>query len=166
MKRYPVFLFVFLVICSSLLLAAVRFRALAQNNNPVPTPGIEVRTPRNQRAAELRRLSQEAARLAAEIDPPPLPPMPAHAVNFGNVRTNYFSPPPVMPSPALIQSFRTMHPSGAIIEVTMPTNTVAIIIPDGFYLTNRIVSEISLDEFVDFKRTNGNASVFFFKSQP
>jgi hypothetical protein len=120
---------------------------LAQTDKP--------RTPRNEHAAKLRRLAQQANQLANEADPAPLPPSPANAVALSRA-------PSVMPSPMPVVAFRTTHPSGAIIEVTMPTNTVAVTIPEGYYLTNRLVQEITLDEFVEFKRTNGTAVVWYF----
>lgn len=113
------------------------------------------RTPRNEHAAKLRRMAQQANQLANEVDPPPLPPAPANAVAMS-------ATPFAMPSPMPVVAFRTAHPSGAIIEVTMPTNMVAIEIPKGYYLTNRTVRDITLDEFNGFKETNAEAMVLYF----
>jgi hypothetical protein len=112
--------------------------------------------PRNSHAAKLRRLAQEANQLANESETPPLPAAPANAIALSNM-------PMAMPSPMAVKSFRTAHPSGAMIDVTLPTNMVAIQIPRGYYLTNRIVRDITLDEFNGFKETNGEAMIWYFQ---
>jgi hypothetical protein len=115
-------------------------------------------TPGSQRASKLRKLAQEATQLANEAEAPPLPVAPANAIALSNM-------PMALPSPMLVKSFRTAHPSGAMIEVTLPTNMAAIQIPRGYYLTNRMVLNITLDEFSEFKLTNGSAMIWYFKRQ-
>jgi hypothetical protein len=113
---------------------------------------------RSEHAAKLRKLAQQANQLAAEAEPAPLPPMPANVVSA-------LKPPMALPSPMVVKSFNTTHPSGAIIDITLPTNVVAITIPGGWYLTNRPLFSISLEELVDFKRTNASAVIWYFQRQ-
>jgi len=100
--------------------------------------------PTNSPAHKLRKLSHEAAQLANEIEPPPpLPDAPSHA------RAIYEQPP-----------IDISHPSGWRFKLFPPTNTVTL--PGDGTLTNRLLRDITLDEFSDMKRTNGTLEVWYF----
>lgn len=103
------------------------------------------KTRNNEHAAKLLKLAQQ---------PAPLPPMPANVVSA-------LKPPMALPSPMPMGRFD--HPSG--MSITMPTNIVTIVTPPGYCLTNRPLFSISLEELVDFKRTNGSAVIWYFQRQ-
>src|SRR5207253_638728 len=57
---------------------------------------------------------------------------------------------------------RIPHPSGANITVTMPTNWVTMLVPEGFELHSVSVADLTYDGFYDLKKTNGTSVIYYF----
>jgi len=94
--------------------------------------------------AQTNSVSYRLRKLANELEPPPpLPESPAHA------RQVYER-----------QWIDLSHPSGMELKFRPPTNTVTL--PGDGTLTNRLLRDITLDEFSDMKRTNGTLEVWYF----
>ena len=94
--------------------------------------------------AQTNSVSYRLRKLANELEPPPpLPDAPAHA------RAVYEQPP-----------IDVSHPSGWRFKLFPPANTVTL--PGDGVLTNRLMRDITLDEFSDMKRTNGTLEVWYF----
>jgi hypothetical protein len=101
----------------------------------------------------LRRLSRDAAAIAASVGAPLPPVYPAHVVASTN-------------TPIPRNKLRIDHPSGMTLEITMPTNQYILVIPDGYVLEKLHVSSVSFDAFADIKRTNTGAAIFYFVPAP
>jgi len=97
--------------------------------------------------AQTNSVSYRLRKLANELEPPPpLPESPAHA------RQVYEH-----------QAIDLSHPSGLRLKFWPPTNTVTL--PGEGTLTNRPLSDISLEEFSDMRRTNGGLRIWYFVPQ-